>query len=95
MHKQTTTLRVTDYSQLRDQIASSGLFEFTDCKVEVWPPLESDTQEIERMVKLIESMVHVTDIKVSGTPEETTRQDYKIVIEETSTPIQRFRKERR
>jgi len=89
------TMTVDNYAQLRDRIADTGIFEVTDCKIELWAPLDSDVKEIEKMVNLIESMVHVTDVKVSSSPEESARTNYKLVIEETSTPIQRFRKERR
>ena len=91
----TKTLKVQSYDDFRDQVPSSGIFEMTDCAVEIWCPEDSDTSEIERMVKLLESMVHVTDVKVGSAIEDLASNDYRIVITEVpSDNSKRFSRER-
>tara|TARA_B110000503_G_scaffold49553_1_gene80491 strand:+ start:347 stop:631 length:285 start_codon:yes stop_codon:yes gene_type:complete len=88
------SLRVDSYEDLRDSIATTGIFEMLDCRIEIWCPLESDALEVEKMVKLVESMVHVTDVKIGSKVEDTISDSYRIVITEASNPIARFRRER-
>lgn len=78
------TITAENYDVFRDQVPSSGLFEMTDCEVEIWCPQESDVKEVQRMVKLLESMVHVTDVRIGTTIEELNSEKYRIVITEAS-----------
>lgn len=87
------TINVQDYNELRDKIADSGVFEMTDCAVEIWCPEHSDTSELQRMTNLIESMVHVTDVKVGSTHEDFQNNYYTIKMTETpNNPRSRFLK---
>lgn len=91
------TLKVSDYDEFRDVIPTSGVFDMLDCQVEVWCPLESDVKEVQKMVTLLESMVHVTDVAISSHVQETAEMDhYRIVVTETSseTPKKRFLRDR-
>lgn len=68
-----------------------------DCQVEIWCPLESDVKEVQKMVTLLESMVHVTDVAISSHVQETAEMDhYRVVVTETSieTPKTRFSRDR-
>ena len=87
MHSQ--TLVVSGYEDLRDRIASSGVFSMTDCNVEIRCPDESDVEEIQKMTKLIESLIHVTDVKISSTPEDLLETDYKVIITEDNRDMKR------
>lgn len=83
-------LEVTDYNDFRDKLATSGVFDMTDCSAKISCPLESDSSEIERMVKLLESMVHVTDVEVGSSVEDLSSEVYRVVIrEEPSGPATR------
>lgn len=82
-------LKVKSYDELRDSLASSGLFEMTDCYVEIRCPVDSDVNEVQRMATLIESMVHVTDIQVASTVEDLIGDDYVVTLTEDD---QKFRK---
>ena len=91
------TLEVSDYNEFRDAVAGSGVFDMLDCEVEIWCPLESDVQEVQKMVTLLESMVHVTDVAISSHVQETAELDhYRVVVTETSseTPKKRFSRDR-
>ena len=91
------TLKVSDYDSFRDELASSGVFDMTDCEVQIWCPLESDVKEVQKMVTLLESMVHVTDVAITSEVEEMTSMDhYRIVITEVTNriPKNRFSRER-
>ena len=89
------TLKVSDYDTFRDSISSSGVFDMTDCAVEIWCPETSDAAEIEKMVKLLESMVHVTDVKVGSAVEDLVSTNYRVIVTEVPKDgSQRFSRER-
>jgi hypothetical protein len=81
------TLKVKNYDDFRDMLPNSGLFDMTDCSVEIWCPEASEIEEIQRMVVLIESMVHVTDVKVGSDIENLISSDYRVVITEDKNDI--------
>ena len=56
----------SNYDDFRDLLPTSGIFEYTDCVVEIWCPMDSEVEEVDRMVHLLESMVHVTDVKIGS-----------------------------
>lgn len=82
-------LKVKSYDDLRDSLATSGLFEMTDCVVEIRCPLDSDVNEIKRMTTLIESMVHVTDVQVASTYEDLVESEYTITLTQDETKFKR------
>ena len=91
------TIEVSDYNEFRDAVPSSGVFDMLDCEVEIRCPLESDVQEVQKMVTLLESMVHVTDVAISSHIQDTTSLDhYRVTITEVNnrTPKNRFSRER-
>jgi hypothetical protein len=83
------TLLVKTYDDFRDALPTSGLFEMTDCEVEIWCPELSDVAEVERMVSLIESMVHVKDMKIGSTIQDLLSEDYRVVITEVPNDIRK------
>lgn len=86
----TKTIRTTNYDDFRDMLPSSGLFEMTDCAVEIWCPEQSETEEIKRMVSLLESMVHVTDVKIGSDIENLASEEYRVILTETADYKKRF-----
>jgi hypothetical protein len=89
-HPPTPTQRILSVhsaDELRDELPNSGVFDMTDCTVELGCPLDSHTEEIEKMVNLIESMIHVVDVKVSGIPQPHLNDLYTITI--TDVPFNR------
>ncbi|NBU22534.1 MAG: hypothetical protein EBS38_01245 [Actinobacteria bacterium] len=76
-----------NYDEFRDLLPTSGIFDFTDCSVEIWCPEFAQADEVQRMVNLLESMVHLTDAKISSTPETMSSAGYKIVVTEDSNSI--------
>jgi hypothetical protein len=89
MIKNTRTMEVESYEDFRDRIPSSGLFDMTDCTLEVWCPLESDVAEVQRMVTLVESMVHVTDVEIGSRTEDLLSDKYSVVITEIKNDIRK------
>lgn len=83
----TKTISVSTYDDLRDRLPSSGIFDMTDCSIQVWCPEDSDAKEVERMVHLVESMVHVTDVQVGSRIEDMAESKYSIVITEIQNNI--------
>lgn len=80
----TQTLTVRSYEDFLDALPTSGVFEMTDCTVEIWCPELAEVQELERMVRLIESMIHVTDVQVGSQIEDMASDDYRVVITQKS-----------
>lgn len=95
MEAQQKTLTVKDYDDFRDKLPTTGLFEMLDCRVEFWCPINSEANEVERMVNLLESMVHVTDVKIGSRIEDFSVDQYQVVITESDSPTKKFRRERR
>lgn len=89
MTKYSRTIEVESYDDFREKIPSSGLFEMTDCTLQVWCPIESDTSEVERMVNLVESMVHVTDVEIGSRIEDLNSEKYRVVITEIKNDIRK------
>lgn len=87
MLDRTTTLTVEDYDGFREMLPSSGLFDMTDCALEIWCPEASEIDEIQRMVSLVESMVHVTDVRIGSDIENLTSRTYRVVIIEDNNNI--------
>ena len=87
MSKRTLTVRT--YEDFLDTIPTSGLFEMTDCAVEIWCPEMAQVEEIKKMVSLLESMVHLTDVKIGSDIENLTSNDYRVVLIEDSDTIGR------
>jgi hypothetical protein len=78
-------IKALSADELRDKLPNSGVFEMFDCKVEVFCPLNSDTSEIEKIVKVIESMINVTDVKITGDIGPEDQEHY--IIKITDTPV--------
>lgn len=74
------TITVSSYDDLRDVLPNSGLFEMTDCAIEIWCPEFAPAMEVQRMVTLLESMVHVTDIRIGSDVDNLTSESYRVVI---------------
>ncbi len=80
-------ITVQDADELRDVLPFSGVFEMNDCEVEVACPLNATTDQIEKMVLLVESMINVTDVRVSGTPRPEFEDSYAVIV--TDVPYTR------
>lgn len=85
----TKTLIVKDYEELREKISSSGVFEMTDCAVEILCPEGAMTEELDRMRNLLESVIHVTDIKIGSDVESFHEETYKIIFVEDNRHTKR------
>lgn len=86
---QKRTLHVEDYDSLRDSIPHSGVFDMTDCSVEIWCPEDSSTEELDKMVRLLESMVHVTDVQIGSEIQDLTSKNYRVIITEVKTDLRK------
>lgn len=80
------TLEVRSADEFREKLPSSGVFEMLDCEVEVICPPGAETEEVERMVTTIESMINVVDVRVVGVPRSESEETYLITI--TDVPFQ-------
>jgi cell division GTPase FtsZ len=85
----TRTITAVTYEDLRDSLATSGIFDMTDCAVEIWCPERSEVEEVQRMVTLIESMVHVTDVKIGSAIEDLTSDEYRVIFIEDSNKLRK------
>lgn len=91
INKAKRLLSVIDSDELRDALPSSGLFDMLDCEVELMCPPNARTSEIEKMVNIIESMINVTDIRVSGVPRSEDDLSYNIKISNVPVEVAKTR----
>lgn len=82
----TKILTITTADELRDSLAGSGIFDMLDCEVELICPPNAQTSEIEKMVRTIESMINVVDVRVSGVPRYESDTAYTVSI--SNVPIE-------
>lgn len=79
-------LKVRSADEFREMLPTSGVFDMVDCEVELVCPTNAQTEEVEKMVNVIESMINVTDVRVVGTPRPESDDTYLITI--TDVPFQ-------
>lgn len=79
------TLEVYSADEFREMLPTSGVFDMLDCKVELVCPPSAQTEEVEKMVTLIESMINVLDVNVIGVPRSESEETYLITI--TNVPF--------
>jgi hypothetical protein len=89
------TLTVKTYEDFLENLPTSGLFDMTDCAVEIWCPEFAQADEVQRMVNLLESMVHLTDVKISSGVENLVSDDYRVVFTEASSTFGRTKNSRK
>lgn len=82
----TRILNPIDANDFREKLPNSGVFEMMDCEVEIYCPELAETEDVERMVNTIESMINVVDIRITSTPETLHNSTYQVIIREV--PIQ-------
>tara|TARA_B110000503_G_scaffold96494_1_gene145085 strand:+ start:550 stop:825 length:276 start_codon:yes stop_codon:yes gene_type:complete len=85
------TLTVHNYDDLREALPTSGIFEMDDISVEILCPEISEIEEVQRMVALIESMVHVTDVRIGSDIQNLISDDYRVTLtKDTTTNKKKF-----
>lgn len=82
---QRTTFQVADANELRDALSTSAVFNMFDCAVEIEAPTDSSTQEIERMVRILEAAINVVDVVV--VPESLRYDTTQYTVEITEVPV--------
>lgn len=80
------TLEVHSADEFREMLPISGVFDMLDCEVELVCPPAAQTSEVEKMVTVIESMINVTDVRVTGVPRSESEETYLITI--TNVPFE-------
>lgn len=88
------TIRANDPQHFRELVPISGIFEMTDCEVEVYYPERATAQDLEYITKVLESMIHVTDIRTVQNPElELNDKDkFRVEIHEVKPDAPKYRK---
>ena len=64
-----------------------------DCAVQIYCPEMAQTEDIERMVNTIESMINVVDVQIVSTPQDLHSETYQVIIKEV--PLQVAKKLRK
>jgi hypothetical protein len=80
------TLRVESFEELRDSLHQTGLFDMSDCIVELSCGMESSVQEVEKMLSFIKGTINVVDSVVMP---DVDIEDYKIQLREVEPPFAR------
>lgn len=95
MTTKTRVLKPATPDELRDLLPNSGVFDMLDCVVEIYPPENATTDDIEKMVSTIESMINVVDVRVTSTPESIHPDNTTYQVDITEVPntlVQRLTK---
>jgi hypothetical protein len=58
-----------------------------DCEVEIYCPELATTDDIQKMVSTLESMINVVDVRVSSTPETLHNESYQVIIKEVPVDV--------
>lgn len=77
-------IQVTSADELRDALSTSGVFDMTDCTVIIDCPLDAEAEEVRKMVNILESAIHVNDVKVVGMVET---DGFEYIIKITEVPV--------
>ena len=87
----TINLQVENSDQLRDSLHHSGIFDMTDCIVEVSCNLDSQVDEVDKMLAIIKSAINV--VEHTFIPDNEV-EDYHVRIAEVPPPFSngRFKK---
>ena len=80
MQEKPVTIETTSYEEFRDNIHLTPLFDMLDCAVEIVASPVSAVEEIDKIVTLIESMIHVIDVRITS---EVDSEDFLIKL----TPV--------
>lgn len=90
----TIKLRVASADDLRDTLPVSGVFDMNDCVVVIDCPLDAQADEVRKMVAILESVIHVVDVKVTGTV-DNDGLEYLVKITEVPVEVAEGKKPRR
>jgi hypothetical protein len=88
------TIRAKSVEQFRELVPISGIFEMTDCEVEIYYPSFATAQDLEFITKVLESMIHVTDIRTVQNPELdlNDKDKFRVEVHEVKPDSPKFRK---
>ena len=76
-------LRVDSADELRDVLYQSGLFNMSDCSVEISCSMENPEDEVNKMFDIIKYAIHV--VATSYVPDEDIH-DYRVIVNEVQPP---------
>lgn len=82
----TINLLVNDANQLRDSLPLSGLFEMTDCAMEIGCGDYADMEEMNKMFDLVKSTIHIVNTAIVS---DDDVENYRVTFHEIDTPIKR------
>lgn len=84
----TVNMLVEDSSQLRDSLPQSGVFEMTDCIVEVSCSAYHPIDEVTKMLEIIKSTINV--VEHTFIPDESV-ETFQVRISEVPPPFSKGR----
>jgi hypothetical protein len=77
-------LRVDSADELRDCLYHSGVFDMSDCAVEISCSMENPEDEVNKMFDVIKYAIHV--VSTTYIPDEDIH-DYRVSIQEVPVPF--------
>lgn len=87
MEPEIKTLKPKDANDFRDLLPTSGVFDMLDCEVEIYCPELATTDDVQKMVSTLESMINVVDVRVSSTPKTLHNKNYQVIIKEVPVDV--------
>lgn len=86
MPTKTVNLRVDSFDELRDSLHHSGLFDMTDCVVEITCNMEHPVSEVQKMLDFIRTTINIVDSSVITASDS---DDYQVNLREVDPPFNR------
>jgi hypothetical protein len=86
MMTKTVTIEVEDFNELRDSLHQTGLFDMSDCIVEITCSMERPVAEVQKMFSFIKTTINVVDTVVIS---DEFLDTYVIQLREVDPPYMR------
>jgi hypothetical protein len=86
MATKTVTVNVENFDDLRDSVHQTGLFDMSDCIVEITCSMDQPVSEVQKMFSFIKTTINVIDTVVIS--DELT-EGYTVQLREVDPPFMR------
>lgn len=88
MSNKKVTILVQDFEEFRDSINQTGVFEMSDCNIEIFCNTGRSIKEIQKIIDFTSSAINVIESSVISSEDED-ENTYTIVISEIIPPYMR------
>lgn len=91
MAVKTVNMKVDNSDELRDSLHHTGIFEMTDCIVEITCNMNHPVKEVQKMLDLIKGTINVVDTAVIM---DQDADEYLVQVREVEAPFNQLARKR-